>query len=121
MYIKLKRVYDDMEASDGIRILVDRLWPRGLRKYTNKIDIWIKDVAPSDDLRKWFAHDPNKWDEFKVRYKEELKSNNALKKLLNIIKENEIVTFLYASSDREHNNAVVLKEYIESILNEERA
>ncbi len=113
--IKLKRIYDEPHDSDGFRILVDRLWPRGLSKDKVKVDTWMKDIAPSDSLRKWFSHDTGKWAQFKVRYFEELKDK---RELVNLIKEKEkkgIVTLLFGAKDETHNNAVALKEYIESI------
>ncbi|BFI73149.1 uroporphyrin-III methyltransferase [Nanoarchaeota archaeon] len=110
--IKIKRVYDPIENDDGIRILVDRIWPRGIKK--DKIYIWLKDIAPSNELRKWFNHDPNKWEEFKRRYFEELDKNSELNKLIEIIKNNKNVTLLY-SAKSPYNNAVALKEYLEKL------
>lgn len=99
------------EKSDGFRILVDRLWPRGITKEKAKIDLWLKDVAPSDKLRKWFGHDPKKWNEFKKRYFAELTNNPAVEQLKKyIIKGN--VTLLYSAKDENHNNAVALKEFL---------
>jgi len=115
MLLGIKRIYDKAEITDGKRILIDRLWPRGVRKSTANIDMWLKDVAPSDDLRKWFSHDPSKWEEFKKRYKKELEKNPALQQLLDIIRKSD-VTLIYASKDTEHNNAVVLKEVIEELV-----
>ena len=115
MLVGIKRIYDKAEITDGKRILVDALWPRGVKKGTANIDLWMKEVAPSDQLRKWFAHDPSKWEEFKARYKEELDANEHVKKLLDLVK-NEDVTLVYASRDTEHNNAVVLMEYIKEKL-----
>lgn len=110
--IRIKRVYNSPEETDGLRILVDRLWPRGLTKKGAKIDIWLKDVAPSDSLRKWFAHDPAKWDEFKKRYFQELKDKfEAVKTIIDKGKQGT-VTLVYGAKDAEHNNAVVLKEYL---------
>ncbi|AAK42054.1 DUF488 domain-containing protein [Saccharolobus solfataricus] len=108
--IKLKRVYDPIERDDGIRILVDRLWPRGIGK--DKVDLWLKDIAPSDELRKWFSHDTSKWDEFKKKYFEELDANPKISVLLQLIKKGENITLLYASKSP-YNNAVALKEYLE--------
>ncbi len=113
--IKLKRIYDEPHESDGFRILVDRLWPRGLSKDKAKVDIWMKDIAPGDSLRKWFSHDTGKWAQFKARYFEEMKDK---RELVNLIKEKEkkgIVTLLFGAKDEIHNNAVALKEYIEAI------
>ena len=113
MQIWLKRAYDKPEPVDGTRVLVDRLWPRGLKKEDARLNVWLKEIAPSDDLRKWFGHDPDKWDEFKKRYAGELKGNaEAVKKLREIIEEGR-VTLIYGAKDEQHNNAVVLKQYME--------
>jgi uncharacterized protein YeaO (DUF488 family) len=112
--IKLKRVYDEFDITDGVRVLVDRLWPRGVRRNSRNIDIWLKDVAPSDELRKWFAHDPSKWREFKTRYIKELKDNKAVEKLDEIISSNNSVTLIYSAKDTEHNQAIVLLEFLKS-------
>lgn len=111
--IKIKRVYDEPDENDYFRVLVDRLWPRGLSKDRAKVELWLKDVAPSNDLRKWFAHDPEKWAEFKRRYYEELKDKKE--KLYEITEKAQggTVTLLYGAKDEKHNNAVALKEYIE--------
>jgi uncharacterized protein YeaO (DUF488 family) len=85
--IKIKRVYEKYDVNDGFRIFVDRLWPRGLSKEEAKIDLWMKEIAPSDNLRKWFAHDPKKWEKFMKKYKEELSKNEILNKLIKIIQE----------------------------------
>lgn len=108
--IKVKRVYDPIEKDDGVRILVDRIWPRGIKK--DKIDIWLKDIAPSNELRKWYNHDPNKWEEFKRIYFDELDKNPKINELLQLIRKNENITLLYASKSP-YNNAIALKEYIE--------
>lgn len=111
--IKIKRVYEPFSDQDGFRVLVDRLWPRGLSKESAKIDMWLKEIAPSDILRKWFSHDPKKWQEFKNRYKKELGENkDAIAKLKTIEKEKKKITLLYAAKDTEHNNAVFLQEYM---------
>ena len=111
--IKIKRVYEPFSDQDGFRILVDRLWPRGLSKESAKIDMWLKDIAPSDALRKWFSHDPKKWQEFKNRYKKELgEKKDVITKLKTIEKEKKKITLLYAAKDTEHNNAVFLQEYM---------
>ncbi|MGC8537598.1 MAG: DUF488 domain-containing protein [Candidatus Micrarchaeia archaeon] len=117
--IKVKRVYDKADITDGDRVLVDRLWPRGIRRSTPNIDVWIKDVAPSDELRKWFAHDPAKWEAFKEKYKKELNSNKALDKLIEYINSRDTVTFLYSTKDTEHNNAQVLLEVVKERLKRE--
>lgn len=111
--IKIKRIYDPVLPDDGKRILVDRLWPRGMKKTEAKIDEWLKDIAPSDGLRKWFSHDPSKWHEFKNRYIRELKNNSELIERLKGIAKKEKVTLLFSAKDKEHNNAVVLKEVME--------
>jgi uncharacterized protein YeaO (DUF488 family) len=90
--IKIKRVYEKYDVDDGFRILIDRLWPRGLSKEEAKIDLWMKEIAPSDNLRKWFAHDPKKWEEFVKKYEEELRKNENLNKLIKIIQEKKNVT-----------------------------
>lgn len=110
--IKIKRVYKKPEVEDGIRILVDRLWPRGLTKEKASIDLWLKDIAPTTELRKWFNHDPDKWNEFKKRYLAELSEN---RKSVAILKEqltNGDVTLIFGAKDEEHNEALVLKELI---------
>ncbi|MCL4389466.1 DUF488 family protein [Candidatus Marsarchaeota archaeon] len=114
--IRLKRVYEKIDVRDGERILVDKMWPRGIRRSTSNIDIWVKKVAPSDELRRWFSHDPKKWMGFKKKYKKELASNPALDKLINIILSADPVTLLYSARDTKHNNAVVLLEVIKSKL-----
>lgn len=114
LLIKIKRVYDISSEEDGFRILVDRLWPRGLSKEFAKIDAWLKDIAPSDDLRKWFSHDPKKWILFKEKYREELKEKKeTISKIRSLEKEKKIITFLYSAKDKEHNNAVFLQEYMQ--------
>ena len=113
MDITIKRVYEKPTKEDGKRILIDRLWPRGLTKEKAKIDLWLKDIAPSTELRKWFGHDPAKWDEFKKRYVVEIKKNTpVLSQLEGELKKGK-VTLVYAAKDEEHNDAVVLKEYLE--------
>jgi uncharacterized protein YeaO (DUF488 family) len=111
--LKLKRVYENSEKSDGARFLVERLWPRGRKKEQLKLDAWLKDVAPSDSLRRWFGHDPLKWNEFQKKYRAELSDNpNAWKPILEAAKRGH-VTLLYSSRDTEHNNALVLKSFLE--------
>ncbi len=115
MTIKLKRVYDKPEAGDGVRILVERLWPRGLSKEDAKVDIWLKDAAPSTELRKWFSHDQSKWEEFKRRYYRELDRNrDALKQIIEIAGESD-VTFVYGSNEERYNSASALREYLEKL------
>ncbi|MEM4311656.1 MAG: DUF488 domain-containing protein [Nitrososphaerales archaeon] len=118
MNIKIKRVYDEPMEEDGIRILVDRIWPRGVSKSSARIDLWLKDIAPSHELRRWFNHDPNKWIEFRQRYFNELDSKRELVELI-IAKckgSGKNLTLLYGARDKEHNNAVVLKEYIDRLI-----
>lgn len=112
MNIQLKRVYDAPQTSDGLRILVDRLWPRGLTKDKAKIDHWLKDVAPSNELRTWFGHNPAKWPEFQKRYRAELKANPALSELKKL-SDQKSVTLVYAARDIDHNNAVLLKHILD--------
>ena len=107
---KIKRVYEEPDTGDGIRILVDRLWPRGLTKEKAAVDLWLKNIAPSTELRKWFGHDPNKWEEFKKRYLDELKENTEQIRVLKQEMEKGPVTLLYGAKDEEHNEARVLQE-----------
>ncbi len=110
--LKIKRIYEPPSPDDGKRILIDRLWARGIRKEEARIDEWIKEISPSNELRKWFAHDPAKWSEFKKRYRNELKDK---KEILDRIKKEarrKTVTLLYSASDEEHNNAVAMKEFL---------
>lgn len=120
--IKIKRAYDPPSPDDGMRILVDRLWPRGVRKDALGIHRWIKDIAPSDELRKFFGHDPERWEEFRRRYREELKRGPARDALEELAKAaaKGIVTLVYGAKDEAHNDAVVLKEILEARLNRPR-
>ena len=114
--MKVKRVYESIQRSDGTRFLVERLWPRGMKKEQLKLDAWLKDVAPSDSLRRWFGHDPLKWNEFQKKYRAELSDNpDAWKPILEAAKRGR-VTLLYSSRDTEHNNALVLKSFLEERL-----
>lgn len=113
MRINLKRIYEAYSENDGYRILVDRLWPRGLSKESIKINLWEKDLAPSTQLRKWFNHDVAKWDEFRKRYREELLANPELAEFKKNIEAETQITLLFGAKDVEHNNAVVLKEVLE--------
>jgi len=116
MTIDLKRVYDPPATSDGRRILVDRIWPRGITKADLQIDAWLKDLAPSTELRKWFGHDPAKWDEFRKRYAGELEQRSeALEELVEKARAGR-VTLVFSAKDTEHNNAVALKEHLERRL-----
>lgn len=110
MDVRIKRVYEKREKDDGMRILVDRLWPRGLTKEKAAVDLWLKDIAPSTVLRKWFGHDPDKWDEFQNRYQQELKENRESVLLLEEQLKKGTVTLLYAAKDKEHNEALVLRK-----------
>ncbi len=111
MPVQIKRVYDKPLKEDGFRVLVDRLWPRGLSREKAKVDLWVKEIAPSDTLRIWFAHDPAKWEEFRKRYFSELDKN---RKLLSMIagKPGQPVTLLYGAREKKFNNAVALGEYL---------
>lgn len=116
--IAIKRVYDEPEPQDGARVLVDRLWPRGISKERAHIDVWLKDLAPSNELRKWFGHEPEKFAEFRRRYEAELRSEDAqaaLRQLEDKAKQGP-VTLVFAAHDVEHNNAVVLREYLQQAL-----
>lgn len=110
--MKLKRVYEESTKEDGTRILVDRLWPRGLTKQKASVDIWLKEIAPSTELRKWFQHDPEKWGEFKKRYLLELKSKKEQIEFLKMQLKKGTVTLLYAAKDEKYNEAIVLKELL---------
>jgi uncharacterized protein YeaO (DUF488 family) len=112
MKIKLKRVYEEPEKLDGTRILVDRLWPRGLTKEKAHVDLWLKEVAPSTELRKWFAHDPTRWLEFKTRYLAELKHNSEQVEILKQAIVKGPTTLLYGAKDQQHNEAVVLQNLL---------
>ena len=110
--IKIKRIYDAPTLDDGIRILVDRLWPRGLSKEKAKVELWLKEIAPSNELRKWYSHDPKKWAEFRKRYFDDLDTKRELvNQIVQKTKERD-VTLLYSSKEEKINNAVALKEYI---------
>ena len=112
--LRLKRAYEAAEPEDGLRILVDRLWPRGLKKEEARIDHWLKQVAPSAELRRWFGHDPARWDEFRRRYAAELRADpSALEELRARLRGRDAATLLFSAHDRERNNAVALKEILE--------
>lgn len=108
MVLKLKRIYEGYSPEDGYRILVERLWPRGISKEDAHIDMWMKDVAPSTELRKWFNHEDEKWDEFQKKYMEELSKTSQLEKLREIVSRYGDVTLVFSSKNEKHNNAVVL-------------
>lgn len=114
---KVKRIYDEYSEDDGIRILVDRLWPRGISKETAKLDYWFKNVAPSTELRKWFHHEPEKFQEFTLKYRNELNEHNPIEiqQLIELGKEH-VVTLLYSAKDEEHNQAFVLIDYLQEKL-----
>ena len=111
--IHLKRVYEEPSPKDGLRILVDRLWPRGLTKERAAVDLWLKDVSPSTELRKWFGHDPAKWRQFQIRYRKELREKKDALNLLKQKSEEHTVTLVYGARDEEHNEALVLKSVLE--------
>ncbi|MGZ7046885.1 MAG: DUF488 domain-containing protein [Methanobacterium sp.] len=107
--IKIKRIYEIANEDDGFRILVDKLWPRGVSKEKAKLNMWMKEVAPSDELRKWFSHDPDKWKEFKRIYENELnEKTELLEKIKDIERKNKVITLVYSAKNEEYNNAVVL-------------
>lgn len=110
--ITLKRAYEKPEKGDGVRVLVDRLWPRGVSKAKLKLDRWEKDIAPSNELRTWFGHDPERWQEFKRKYKAELKPHAKELKELRALSKKKTVTLLFGAKDETHNQAVVLKELL---------
>ena len=115
MLLGIKRIYEKVEVTDGMRILIDRLWPRGVKKSTAHIDKWMRETAPSNELRLWFNHDPAKWEEFNKKYEKELEGSKALDELTELAKNND-VTLVYAAHDTEHNNAVVLSELLKKRL-----
>ncbi len=110
--VALKRAYEDASPKDGVRILVDRLWPRGITKQKAALDRWVKELAPSTDLRKWFAHDPERWPEFRRRYEAELKQHSSLLDELRSLARERQVTLVYSAHDERHNDAVVLREVL---------
>lgn len=116
--IRIKRVYDQHEPNDGLRFLVDRLWPRGVKKESLRLAGWLKDVAPSDALRLWFGHDPAKWEEFRQRYQAELEANCAAWQQLFDLARKQDITLLYGAHDIEHNNAVILQSFLEARLSD---
>ena len=115
MGVKVKRVYDEPAKSDGHRVLVDRIWPRGLKKSEARIDEWPREIAPSTGLRKWFKHDPDKWEQFKKKYFAELEEHREKVEKLARESRKRSVTLLFGAKDTEHNNAVALKEYLERL------
>lgn len=112
MTLAIKRIYLAAEPSDGYRVLVDRLWPRGISKVKASLGLWLKEVGPSTELRRWFGHDPEKFDEFARRYRAELDVNPAVDQLRKILTDYDAVTLLYGAKDPQHNQAVVLRDYL---------
>ncbi|HEY9498288.1 MAG TPA: DUF488 domain-containing protein [Terrimesophilobacter sp.] len=112
MTLRIKRIYEDPALDDGFRILVDRIWPRGVSKDRAKLDLWLKDVAPTTGLRQWFHHEEPKWPEFATRYRAELAGNPAVGTLRDILSAQDQVTLLYSARDEEENQAVVLRDYL---------
>jgi uncharacterized protein YeaO (DUF488 family) len=111
--VKVKRIYEAAEKADGFRVLVDRVWPRGVSKERAHMDLWLKDVAPSDALRKWFGHDPKRWAEFAAKYRKELRDKKEMvRQLRQFEAEHGTVTLLYSAHDQEHNQAVALQEFL---------
>jgi uncharacterized protein YeaO (DUF488 family) len=113
MNIQTKRVYEQPADNDGSRILVDRLWPRGLTKEKAKVDLWLKEIAPSTELRQWFGHEPKKWRGFRGRYETELRHNSDLIEMLKTKAKQGTITLLYGARDEKHNEALVLKQFLE--------
>jgi DNA-3-methyladenine glycosylase len=113
MKVAIKRVYEKPDATDGFRVLVDRLWPRGVSKEHAQVDEWLKDVGPSNDLRKWFGHVPDRFGEFATRYRAELATSESLSALTALVADHENVTLVYSAKDEEHNQAVVLRDVLE--------
>jgi uncharacterized protein YeaO (DUF488 family) len=112
MTIKIKRAYEPYTKTDGYRVLVDRLWPRGIKKEGAHINLWLKDVSPSTGLRKWFNHEPEKWKEFVTKYKAELKEAAALEQLIAVTKEHKTITLVYGAKEERYNQAVVLQNLL---------
>lgn len=115
MAIRLKRIYDPPRSDDGLRILVDRLWPRGVTKRSAAVGRWLREIAPSNRLRKWYGHELKRWGEFRRRYRAELRTRRALIRELRQLARERRVTLLFSASDREHNNAVVLRELLTAV------
>lgn len=118
--IKIKRVYEEPAEADGFRVLVDRIWPRGLTKEAAAIDEWQKEIAPSTALRKWFGHDPERWKEFQKRYREELKDNTAVDEFLESCHDKKLITLVYAAKDESHTHALVLQQFLDAALKKHR-
>ena len=111
--IQIKRAYAPPSKTDGLRILVDRLWPRGIKKEAARLDEWAKDLAPTTELREWYGHDPDRWSEFQKKYKGELKHNEALQAFIEKYQQEKLLTLVYATKDEEHTHALVLKEWLD--------
>lgn len=111
--IRLKRVYDPPGEEDGFRVLVERLWPRGLSRERARVDLWLKEIAPSSSLRSWYGHDVARWEEFQRRYQAELEHDPAIQQMQELLREKQVLTFVYAARDVEHNSALVLKAFLE--------
>lgn len=110
--IRIKRIYEPVDKMDGYRVLIDRLWPRGIKKEDAHIDIWLKDIAPSTVLRKWFNHEPEKWESFREKYQQELKGQPVVKEIKQLLKEHSVVTLLYGAKNENYNHAIVLAAYL---------
>jgi uncharacterized protein YeaO (DUF488 family) len=119
MTVRIKRVYEQAVRADGLRVLVDRIWPRGISRYDVKLNQWLKEVAPSTDLRRWFGHKPERWKEFQRRYRAELKTNPALEELHTLSRQG-LLTLLYAARDTEHNHALVLQSLLSQLPRRKR-
>ncbi len=113
MSVSIKRVYEDAEQSDGYRVLVDRVWPRGVSKEKAAVNLWLKEVGPSTELRTWFGHIPERFEEFATKYRAELETNAAAQELREVVAAHDIVTLVYSAKDEEHNQAVVLASYLD--------
>jgi uncharacterized protein YeaO (DUF488 family) len=113
--IQLKRAYEPPSEQEGYRVLIDRIWPRGVKKEELAVDAWLKEIAPSSDLRKWFDHDPKKWQEFCTRYKAELKDRQDVIEFLKEKSEDGVLTLVFGAKDTRYNNAVALKQYLDSL------
>lgn len=116
MKIKLKRIYEAYSPTDGYRVLVDRLWPRGISRENAHIDEWNKELAPSSELRKWFHHDPKLWKSFSEKYEIELKEKDPGKEFLDRNKNQDLITLVYGAKDEQHCNALILKKYLENLI-----
>ncbi len=114
--VKIKSIYDKPAPEDGCRVLVDRLWPRGMTREAAALDEWAKELAPSTDLRKWFGHSPALWAGFQQRYKEELRKNETVAPFVEAHRKDKLITLLYAAKDHEHNQAVVLHAYLQQVF-----